>query len=208
MGDEDHRIPLLVELLEEAQHLPSRAGVQGASGLVGQDDGGVPRQGPGDGHPLLLAAGELAGQVLPLLGKAHPPQGADRPLPALLGGDTGVQQGQLHVLLHGQLWDQVVLLEDKTQHFVPDFRLLVVIHSRDVGAAQVVGAGGWHVQTADDVHGRGLAGSGLAHDGHELSWVDGDIHPVQGMDLLGAHLVDLIDIFQLDEMLHLTLSLP
>ena len=208
MGDEDHRVPLLVELLEEAQHLPASAGVQGAGGLVGQDDGGLPRQRPGDGHPLLLAAGELAGKVLPFVGKAHPLQGADRPLPALLGGDAGVQQRKLHILLHRQLWDQVVLLEDKAQHLVADLRLLVIVHGGHVGTAQMVSAGGRHIQTADDVHGRGFAGTGLAHDGHKLPGVDGDIHPVQGVNLLGAHLVDLVDIFQLNEMLHLTLSLP
>ena len=49
-------IPLPVQLLEESQHIPAGAGVQGAGGLVGQDQAGVSGQGPGDGNPLLLAA--------------------------------------------------------------------------------------------------------------------------------------------------------
>ena len=44
MGDEDYGVPLVVELLEKVQHLPPGTGVQRPRWLVGQDDGGVPRQ--------------------------------------------------------------------------------------------------------------------------------------------------------------------
>ena len=110
MGDEHHGIPLGVELLEEAQHLPAGAGVQGAGGLVGQDHRGVARQRPGDGHPLLLAAGELAGQVFALVRQPHPLQRADGPLMAFGSGHSGVEEGQLHVLQHVELGNQIVLL--------------------------------------------------------------------------------------------------
>ena len=202
MGDEDHRVPLPVELLQEAQHLPAGVGVQGAGGLVGQDDRGVSRQGPGDGHPLLLAAGQLGGEILLLGRQPHPLQGPDRPLPPLAGGHPGVQQGQLHVLQHVELGNQVVLLEDEAQHLVADLRLLVVVHGGHVHAPQPVGAGGGYVQTADDVHGGGLARPGGAHDGHELPLVDGEVHPVQGVDGILPHLIDLIDLLQFDEMFH------
>ena len=194
MGDEDHRVPLPVELLEETQHLPAGAGVQGAGGLIGQDHRGVPRQSPGNGDPLLLAAGELGGQVLLLALQPHPAQGPDRPLPPLGGGHPGIQQGELHVFQYGELGDQVVLLEDEPQHLVADLRLLVVVHGGHIHAPQVVGARGGHVQTADDVHGGGLAGAGGAHDGHELPLVDGEAHPVQGVDRLVSHGIDLIHV--------------
>ncbi len=120
------------------------AGVQCAGGLVGQDHRGVPRQGPGDGHPLLLAAGELAGQVLPLVRQAHPLQGLRWPARRRSSADdAGIQQGQLHILLHGQLGDQVILLEDEAQHLVADLRLLVVLHGGHVHAPQMVGAARW-----------------------------------------------------------------
>ncbi len=57
-------LPGGVELLQHGQHLPAGVGVQGAGGLIRQDHRRVPGQGPGNGHPLLLAAGELAGLVL------------------------------------------------------------------------------------------------------------------------------------------------
>ena len=71
MGDKYHRVALTVQVLEHPQHLPAGVRVQGAGGLVGQDDGGTAGQGPGDGHPLLLTAGELIGQVVELVAQAY-----------------------------------------------------------------------------------------------------------------------------------------
>ena len=77
-------------------------GVQGPGRLVGQDEGGVADQGPGDGHPLLLATGQLPGPVLHPVAQAHPLQGADGPLPPFGPGDAGVGQRQLDVAPGGQ----------------------------------------------------------------------------------------------------------
>ena len=203
VGDEDHGVPLGVEFLEEGQHLPAGTGVQSAGGLVGQDHGGVAGQGPGDGHTLLLTAGELAGQVLALFGQPNPLQGADGPLMPLLGAHTGVEKGQLHILLDVELGNQIVLLEDEAQHLIADLGLLVVVHGGYVHASQVVGAGGGDVQTADDVHGGGFAGAGGAHDGDKFSAVHGEAHAVQGVDALIAHLVDLVDVLEFNEVFHL-----
>ena len=95
--------------------------------------------------------------MLPLVRQPNPLQGVDGPLPALLRRDSSVQQGQFHIFQHGQLGDQIVLLEDEAQHFAADLRLLVIVHGGHVHTSQVVGAGGGYIQTADDVHGGGLA---------------------------------------------------
>ncbi len=139
---------------------------------------GSPGQGPGDGHPLLLAAGELAWAGACSLSPRPTCSSALRgPLVPLRLGDAGVHQGHLHVLQQGQLGQQVVLLEDEAQHLVADGGQLVVVHLAHVPAVQQIGAGGGHVQAADDVHAGGLAGAGLAHDGHELPLLDleGDV---------------------------------
>ena len=57
MGNEDHRVPLPVELLKEGEDLPPCTGVQRAGRLVGQNHRGIACQSPGKGYPLLLAAG-------------------------------------------------------------------------------------------------------------------------------------------------------
>ena len=86
------------------------------------------------------------------------------------------------------------MLENEAQHFVADLRLPVIIHGGHVHTAQMVSAGGGHIQAADDVHGRGFAGAGLAHDGHEFSPVDGKADTVQRMNVLAAHGIYFIDI--------------
>lgn len=45
-------------------------GVEAGGGLVGQQDGGPVDERPGDGYPLLLAAGQLAGQAASAAGQA------------------------------------------------------------------------------------------------------------------------------------------
>ena len=122
------------------QHLPAGAGVQGAGGLIRQNDGGLSGQGPGNGHPLLLAAGELTGQVAALIRQPHPLQGPDGPLMPLLARHTGIEQRQFHILLHGQLGNEVILLENESQHPVADLGLLVVVHGGYIHPAQMIGS--------------------------------------------------------------------
>ena len=53
--------PCVVELLEDAHHLHAVSRVEVAGGLVGEQERGPVDQRAGDGHALLLAAGELRG---------------------------------------------------------------------------------------------------------------------------------------------------
>ena len=71
VGDDDHGGLLLGQVPDDLEHLAGELRVQGGGGLVKAEDIRVERQGPGDGHPLLLAAGELAGVVAGPLGEAH-----------------------------------------------------------------------------------------------------------------------------------------
>ena len=125
MGDEDHGVALFVQLLKHPQHLPAGMGVQRARRLVGQDDRRVAGQGAGDGHTLLLAAGELVGLVPELAAQAHPLQRCDGAVARrCAAAHAGVDEGDFHVFQQGQLGQQIVLLEDEAQLLVPDGRQL------------------------------------------------------------------------------------
>ena len=64
VGNHHHGLgELLTRHLHEPQHILAGFAVQVAGGLVSQKNGGLGGQGPGDGHPLLLAAGELVGRL-------------------------------------------------------------------------------------------------------------------------------------------------
>src|SRR5690606_19116638 len=58
---------------EEVGHLFPRLQVQVPRGLVGEEDGGVQGQGPGQSHPLLFPAGEAAWQMVTVLATRSPP---------------------------------------------------------------------------------------------------------------------------------------
>ena len=70
----------------------------------------------------------------------------------------------------------------------------------DVDAVQHVLARRGLVQHADNVHQRGLTGTGLAHDGNELAGVDGQVDTVQNFQLVRlADVVALADALHLDQ---------
>ena len=106
-----------MQLLEKGQNFLSGAGIQGAGGLICQNDRGLRGQRPGNRHPLLLAARELVWHVVHPFLQAHPLERLHDPLPALPLGHRGVDERQLHVFVDVELCNEVVLLKDKAQHF-------------------------------------------------------------------------------------------
>ena len=93
MGDEHDGAPLPVELFEQLKHRLTRPPVQVAGGLVRQQQRRVQRQRPGDGHPLLLPAGQLGGPVPRVGEKAHLLQQPLGPIPPLLAGTPAMESG-------------------------------------------------------------------------------------------------------------------
>src|SRR5262249_21644203 len=74
-------------------------------------------------------------------------------------------------------------------------------------AVEVVAALGGRVEAAEEVHQRRLATARGAHDGEVLAAVDVEVDAVEGVDLLGAHLVHLAHVAQLDQRHQSPLSL-
>ena len=72
MGDEDEGLRLLlVQPTQQIHDIGRGLAVQVARGLVAPHDGGLVHQSPGDGHPLLLTAGEFGWSLVFLIGKAN-----------------------------------------------------------------------------------------------------------------------------------------
>ena len=143
--------------------------------------------------------------MLHAVGKTHPVQGLQGQVVAVVRPDALVNQGQLHVLQHRQGLNQVVLLEDEADLLVADAAELRVRQLPDVGAVQEVVPPCGDVQAAQDVHHGGLAGAGLAHDGHEFPPLYGEGNPVQGPDLAFKTLaVDLEDVLQFNQICHIS----
>ena len=127
MGDDDHGDLALRQGADDLEHLPGQLRVQGGGGLVEAEDVRFQGQRTGDGHPLLLAAGELVGIVPRPVAQAHLGQqllglGLDlltgsRFLLALEVRPLLGQQltGQRDILQGGVLGEQVEGLEDQPE---------------------------------------------------------------------------------------------
>jgi hypothetical protein len=85
--------------------------VEMGGGLVGQEQGRVVGEGPGDGQALLLATGEVAGPEPHPVGQGHLLEQGLGPFPRRLGPGSRGPEGDLHVLQGGQAGDQVEGLE-------------------------------------------------------------------------------------------------
>ena len=103
VGDEEAGLLILLPGLQQlGLELGAGLGVQGAEGLVHEQHLGIRRIGPGDGYPLLHAAGKLLGIVVRKLGQVHLFQVLHGQLVGLLAFDALHLQGKAHVFLNGQ----------------------------------------------------------------------------------------------------------
>ena len=179
MGDDNHGdAQALVDVLDQAEDGAGGSGVQGGGRLVAQQDLGVAGQGTGDGDALLLAAGELGGIGIRLVGQIHDVQKLQRPLPRRLLGDARDLHGKADVLEAGALHEQVKLLEDHADGAAP--------------LPQGPGAEGHHVLAVDDhlarggplqqidaAHQGGFARAGHTHDAVDIPVGNRQVHVVQ-----------------------------
>src|SRR5512146_383860 len=81
--DVEHRLALLVQALEELEHLGRRDRVEVARRLVADDQLRIGRERTRDGNALLLAARKLRGQVVELVAEPHQTQVVPSALEAL-----------------------------------------------------------------------------------------------------------------------------
>ena len=193
VGDHDHRLVVVVDrAAEEAEHLGARGGVEVAGGLVGEHDVRLAHQRTGAGHPLLLAAGQLARPV---------PQ----PVPQLDGVDDLVEpvgvraaprdgQRERDVLLGREGRDEVEGLEDEADSVPSQLGQRSLLERREIDVPEQHPSRGHLVEPRRAVHERRLAGPGPAHDRGELTGVQVQGHPVEGDDAGLAAAVDLREV--------------
>ena len=109
---------VLGDLLEQVHDLDGGGGVQGAGGLVGEQDLGVVDEGAGDGHALHLAARQLAGALVQVPAEAHALEGLRRAATALGAAHARERERELDVGQDGLVRDKVVALEHEADAVV------------------------------------------------------------------------------------------
>ena len=172
MGDKDNGIAAAVKVPQDLQHVGAGLGIQCAGRLVGHDNGGMGGDGPGNGHPLLLAAGHFGGLVVGPVVHLHLAEGLHGHFLPPGGRDPLIDQRKGHVFQGVQLLNEVIALKDKADLPVPDVGQLLVAQPCHVGSVQMVVPVGRHIQTAQHIHEGGLSAAGGAHNGDEFAAVD------------------------------------
>ena len=174
VGDEDKGDAcVFLDLFQLLLHILAQLQVQRAQGFVQQQDLWLIDQRPGDGHPLLLAAGKACD---PPVGKAREHDHVQHPVDAFLDlrlGDLALPQREGDVLKNVQMRKQSVFLEDRVD--MPLMRRDIVdalAHKDDV---PLVG----RLEAADDAQGRRLAATGGAQQGDKFVVVNVQADAVQ-----------------------------
>ncbi len=175
MGDEHHRdAGFRVETPDGVQHLAPPHRVQHGGGLIQHDAPGPHGQHPGDGHPLLLPAGQQVGGVVR---HAHGFQGGVHPLPDLRGGHAQVFRAEGHVLLHHAGHDLVVRVLEHHAHPAADVQQVFL--AAGVQAVHVNLAPGGQEDGVEVLGQGGFARAVVAQHRHKLPRPDGQGEVIQ-----------------------------
>ncbi len=166
---------LALDALEFHLHLLAQLQVERAERLVEQQRPRPVDQGPGQRDALLLAAGHLPRGAFLHAGERDDLHHLADAAADLGLGDLLALQAEGHVLVHGEVREQRVRLEDHVDV------ALVRGDPGDVAPVQVDRPGGGLLEPRDHPHGRGLAAAGRAEQGEELPRADGEVGPPYGM---------------------------
>ena len=194
VGHHDHGQAAGGQLAHDRQHFAHHLGVQGRGGLVKQQHLRLHGQGPGDGHPLLLAAGQLPGPGVDVRGHAHFFQvGQGGGLGRLLVLVQDIAQAGGAVFQHGHVVEQVERLEHHPHPGPVAAGVEPLGH--DVLAVEEDGARRGGLQQVDAAQQGGLARPRCADDAGDVPGFDGKVHIPQhhvGAETLGevAHFND------------------
>src|SRR5712691_7852917 len=178
MGDVDGGdADFALQALELDLHVVAKLLVEGAERLVEEEHGGPRDEGPRQGHPLLLAPGELA-RIARAIGR-EPDQrerlaDAALELPALHPRHA---EPEGDVLIDGAMGEERVVLEDHAH--APAMGGDVV----DPAPLDEDIARGRIDEPRHRAEGRRLAAARRAQEGEELAGVDGERHAVEGQRL-------------------------
>ena len=118
MRDHDQRHALLGQTFHHAQHFSDQLRVQRRGDFIAKQNLRPHRQGPGNGHALLLTAGELVGHGIEFFGQAYALQqlfclGAGR-APGLVHHQGGRQH---HVAAHAEVGEEIKALKNHAHVF-------------------------------------------------------------------------------------------
>ena len=207
MGDIDGRdADLALDFVDFVAHIDAQLGVEVGQGFIKEQDRRFHDQGAGQGHTLLLAAGQLVRRAV---AKAFQPDHGhdvvDFPLDFVLRQLFDFQAVG-HVVEQIQVGEEGVALED---HGRITFVRRQAVDAR-VPDIDVAGRGDF--KAGDHAQDGRLAAARRAEQGNELAWLDAQVHFLDGLDGLavnaGIHFFQVLYSYTCGFFCHLTLCPP
>ena len=167
----------------------ARGAVQLSGRLVSHHHRRVADGGPGEGEPLLLATGQLVGQVVAAIRQSQQFQ----QLPAVGVADATQTRGQLEVLGHAEVGNQIVgrPLEHIAEEPAADPAQAGQRQPRQPHPADLDLAGARPVEAGQEAQQRRLAGAGGPDHGAHRRRREHSVDPFERVDLASGRLVDL-----------------
>ena len=154
---------------QKSENLLAGFRVEIPRGLIGEDEGRLLDNRPGDSYALLLAAGKLVGISSASGFQTHGPQCLDRRLRIRF---TGQFEGKEDILESGQGGQKVEKLKDKTQLLPPEPGASRFPESLQIFPPNPDRALSGAVETGEDIEEGRLAGSAFAIKGHDFTRFD------------------------------------
>ena len=187
MRDDHHRhAQLPVELFQQFEDRARRLGVERGGRLVAQQHLRVAGQSAGDGHALLLPAGQLHRISPGLVRQLDQLQQLLRPPARRVFFDAGQLQREADVLQRGALHQQMEALEDHAHGFAGAAEFCGA-HRGQIPAVEQHLPAVRALEQVDAAHQRALARAGQADDAEDLAVRDPQTDIVQSADLrIGA----------------------
>src|SRR5579862_2227814 len=192
--DVQHRLTLVIQTLEQLEHLAGRDRVEVAGRLVTDDQLRITGQRAGDRDTLLLTTRELRRQMIGLIAQADELQvmaGARKPLP--LRPFAREVERQHRILERRQRRQQLEKLEDDADVSAAPDRELFLAHRVDPPPVNRDRAGGRPVDPRDQVQDRRLPTPRRPDDRHQLPRTDRQIDTAQRRILEPTHPITLLD---------------
>ena len=202
VSDENEGLALFVKFVEEAKDLGTGGRIEITRGFVGEDDQGIVDEGAGDGDALLLAAGKFEGFVVEAILQANEDGQSRGNFATLLFRPILVIERDFDILEDRQLLDKIIGLENEPEPSAADGGEGVVLHARDILAAQEILTRGGPIEAAEQIEHGGLATTGRSHDANVIGGLDLDGYPAKSFDGYGTHLVGFCDAGELDDGSH------
>ena len=179
---QDGDAALAVHAGQQFHDLVAALRIEIAGRLVGEQHFRIGHDGARNGDALLLPAGKFGRGVMRPVFQPDRPQRFARQRMAHRSRFAAIQQRQFDVLLRGGARQQVESLEHEAEMIAPQQRALVARQAFHVRTVEQVRARGRRVETAENVHRGGFAGTAGAHDGDELALANGQIDPAQSLE--------------------------